>query len=392
MLNPSLTWGNLQNLTASTGDPYAPLGGMQPTAYDFIPPRVMAWNVGVQRKLGHAIVLDVAYVGSTSDDLLEYDQINAVAPGAAFKPENQDPTRTPGAVPGATALPADLLRPYKGYGSIQLWQNSAYANYHSLQAGVTRRFDKGLMFSVFYVWSKTLTTADSDWGTRLPYSTKEQNAAANYSYAVNDRPHNFVANFIYQTPKVASGALGILANEWQISGIYRFTSGRPYAITTSIPGYNTNPGQNGISNITGGSDFQARVVLTCDPGSGSSSDPYKQINTSCFAPPTVGGNGYESARYFLHAPSINNVDLSVSKGFTFGKGIRFEVRLDAFNAFNHTQFTGVNNQVSFAGINDPTVTNLPYDASGNLVRQNGFGTINGVAPPRTIQVVTRLTF
>ena len=78
-------------------------------------------------------------------------------------------------------MTTDLLRPYRGYGSIQLWQNSAYSNYHALQAGLNRRFDNGLMFSVFYIWSKTLTTADSDWGTRYPYSTKEQNAAANYS-------------------------------------------------------------------------------------------------------------------------------------------------------------------------------------------------------------------
>ena len=68
------------------------------------------------------------------------------------------------------------------------------------------------------------------------------------------------------------------------------------------------------------------------------------------------------------------------------------MRLDAFNALNKTQFTGVNSSVSFASITDRTVTNLPYDANGNLVRQNGFGTINGVAPPRTIQIVTRLTF
>jgi hypothetical protein len=302
-----------------------------------------------------------------------------------FLPANQDPTRTPGAVPGSTALPTDLLRPYQGYGGIQLWQNSAYGNYHALQTGITRRFDKGLMFSVFYVWSKTLTTADSDWGTRLPYSTKEQNAAANYSYAVNDRPHNIVTSLVYQTPKVAKGALGLLANEWQFSGIYRWVSGRPYAINWSVPGY-------GSTNIIGGTDFTARPIVTCDPGKGSSGDPYKQINTSCFAPPTVGGNGYESARYFLHAPPINQLDFSVSKSFSVGKGVRLEVRADAFNALNHTQFTGVNNSVSFAGINDPTVTNLPYDASGNLVRQNGFGTINGVAPPRTIQVVTRLTF
>jgi len=385
MLNPTLTWGTLQNLTASAGDPYAPLGGMQPTAYDFIPPRVTAWNVGMQHKLMHAIVLDLAYVGSKSDDLLEYDQINAVPEGAMFAAENQDPTRTPGAVPGSTALTTDLLRPLQGYGSIQLWQNSAYSNYHALQAGLNRRFDNGLMFSVFYVWSKTLTTADSDWGTRLPYSTEEENAVANYSYAVDHRPHNFVVNFVYQTPKVADGLLGLLANDWQISGIYRLTSGRPYAISYSVPGY-------GGTNITGGTDRPNRVIVTCDPGKGSSSDPYQQIDTSCFAPPTVGGTGYESARYFLHAPPINNLDLSLSKAFSFGKGVRLEVRLDAFNAFNKTQFTGVNSSVSFASITDKTVTNLPYDANGNLVRQNGFGTINGVAPPRTLQLVTRLTF
>jgi hypothetical protein len=68
------------------------------------------------------------------------------------------------------------------------------------------------------------------------------------------------------------------------------------------------------------------------------------------------------------------------------------VRLDAFNALNHTQFSGVNNTAVFASLTDPTITNLPYDESGNLVRYNGFGSINGVRPPRTLQLVTRLTF
>jgi hypothetical protein len=69
-----------------------------------------------------------------------------------------------------------------------------------------------------------------------------------------------------------------------------------------------------------------------------------------------------------------------------------EVRLDAFNALNHTQFNQVNNTVNFASLTDRTITNLPYDSAGNLVRPNGFGTVNGVAPPRTLQLVTRLTF
>jgi hypothetical protein len=72
--------------------------------------------------------------------------------------------------------------------------------------------------------------------------------------------------------------------------------------------------------------------------------------------------------------------------------VRFEVRLDAFNALNHTQFSGINSMAVFASLSTPTILNPPYDDSGNLVRYNGFGTINGVRPPRTIQLVARLAF
>jgi hypothetical protein len=195
-----------------------------------------------------------------------------------------------------------------------------------------------------------------------------------------------VVNFVYQSPKVASGVLGGLVNDWQLSGIYRWQSGRPYHISYSIPGI-------GASNLTGnGGQPSARVVLTGDPGPGSSGDPYRQINTAVFAPPQPGSKGDESARFFLHGPAINNLDLSLSKAFPLSRGMRFEVRLDAFNALNHTQFNGVNATVNFASLTDRTITNLPFDAAGNLVRPNGFGTVNGVAPPRTLQLVTRLTF
>jgi len=384
LLQPSVQWGQLQSLASGTGDPYPTLG-MQPTAYDFVPPRVTAWNVGLQHKVWRAVTLDIAYVGSVSKNLLEYNQINALPLGTLYKPENQDPTKAASSTPGGAALTTDLLRPYQGYGGIRLWEATAESNYHALQTSVNRRFDNGLMFSVFYVWSKTLGTANTDWSTRIPYASDEENRRINYSYTDYDRPHNFVVNFVYQLPKFSDGGLGFLVNDWQISGIYRWTSGRPYGIGWSIPGIGNN-------NLTGGTDVTPRVVLNCDPGSGSSGDPYSQIDTGCFGPPQVGSKGDESSRFFLHGPSINNLDLSVSKSFTFGKGIRLEVRLDAFNALNHTQFTGVNSTVNFASLTDPTITNLPYDASGNLVRNNGFGTINGVAPARQLQLVTRLTF
>jgi hypothetical protein len=238
------------------------------------------------------------------------------------------------------------------------------------------------MFSVFYVWSKTLGL---DWWVR-PNASDEETRRADYSYMDYDRPHTFVVNFVYQTPRVADGVLGVLANGWQISGIYRWMSGTPYPINFFIPGI-------GAANLTGSDNNQnARVVVTCDPGQGSSSDPYRQLNTSCFAPPQTPSDGTESARYFVHGPGVNNLDLSISKAITLGGRVRFEVRLDAFNALNHTQFSGVNNTAVFVSQSDPTILNLPYDAGGNLVQENGFGTISGVRPPRTIQLVTRLTF
>ena len=82
----------------------------------------------------------------------------------------------------------------------------------------------------------------------------------------------------------------------------------------------------------------------------------------------------------------------MSKVFVFPRNMRFEFRVDMFNALNHTQFTGVNATANFASLSDRTITNLPYDNNGNLVRPNGFGAITGVAAPRTLQLVTRFTF
>ncbi len=156
VLNSTVQWGTLQSLTSGTGDPN-PVLAMNPTVYDFQPPKVTQWNLGMQRKLFQNFMFDLAYVGSKSTNLLRQQQINALPFGATFAPQNQDPTRVgTSTVPGATALPTDLLRPYQGYGNIRMWDYSGYSNYHSLQTGINRRYDNGFMFSFFYVWSKAL--------------------------------------------------------------------------------------------------------------------------------------------------------------------------------------------------------------------------------------------
>ena len=203
VLSSTVQWGRLQDISggaAASADPYPTLG-LNPTAFDFDPPRVQQWNVGVQRKLPYHLVADLAYVGSHSDHQLRQEQINSIPLGAAFQAGNQDPTKAASATPGGTALPNDIMRPYSGYNNIRMWDYSGYSNYNALQAGVTRRFDKNYMFSAFYVWSKSLTINNDDFTAGWPFSTDDATIRHyDYSYANFDRPHNFVLNAIYQTP------------------------------------------------------------------------------------------------------------------------------------------------------------------------------------------------
>jgi hypothetical protein len=387
VLNSRLDWGRLQDLTGSAGDPFTTLS-LNPSAYDFKPPRTNQWNIGIQHKLFEELIVDVAYVGSTSSDLLRQSQINALPFGATFQPQNQDPTRVPSSVPGATALPTDLLRPYPGYSNIRMWDYSGYGDYKGLQTSATRRFNRGFMLSGFWVWSKAQAINNTDGAAGVPHLSYEETRHLDYGLVDYDRTHNFTINAIWQTPRATERrGLGMLANDWQISGVYRWTSGRPYTVNFSIPGI-------GAANLTGtDGNPNARIALTCDPGRGYSGDQYQQFtNTSCFAPPQPGSKGDETPRYFARNPPLNNLDLSVAKNIGIAHGAKFEIRLDIFNALDTVQFTGVNNTVNFRSLTDKTITNLPYDAQGNLVQRNGFGTINGTAPPRSLQLVTRVTF
>jgi hypothetical protein len=69
-----------------------------------------------------------------------------------------------------------------------------------------------------------------------------------------------------------------------------------------------------------------------------------------------------------------------------------QFRVDAFNVFNHPQFSGVNSTLNFASLSNPVPTNLPFDSNGNLVNANGFGTVNASRDGRVLQTAIRIQF
>ena len=412
IFTPTVSNGRLQDiipianvqtaLLAPSGLNAFGVGGEIPTVYQF--------NFGVQTKLPYHFRLDVSYVGSQSRHLLQRVNLNAIPYGALYRRENQDPSRFAGGVvpatepglnaayaaaglsfSGANALPTDLLRPYQGFGNINIHQMGGNANYNSMQVALERRFARQLFVQVSYTWSKALGVANADGDfIRIDGNTH----AANYGPLSSDRRHNLVINSIYQLPRLSKWAgdnkvIKFFGDDWQLSGIYVLQNGAPYTPTCSISGISSTTNLAGSATET-----TNRCRISGDPGSGHSHDPYRQLNAAVFSAPLPGSFGLESGRNFLVGPGINNVDLSLQKSFPFGESRHLELRVDAFNALNHTQFSGVNSNLNITSLTNPNPTNLPFDASGNFVfaNRNGFGTVNGVRDPRILQMVARFVF
>ena len=68
-------------------------------------------------------------------------------------------------------------------------------------------------------------------------------------------------------------------------------------------------------NLTGSPSYNARIVDNGDPGSGCSSDPYKQFNTAAFSGPTYRSVGLESGRNVLRGCADNTLDLAIARNF-----------------------------------------------------------------------------
>ena len=103
------------------------------------------------------------------------------------------------------------------------------------------------------------------------------------------------------------------------------------------------------------------------------------LGATVFAAPaqyTVGNAG----RNLMTGPGINNWDITISRKVPLGLGETryFLVRTEFYNAFNHTQFSGLDSTARF-------------DATGAQVNAN-FGAYTSARDPRRIQLSLRLMF
>jgi hypothetical protein len=317
-------------------------------------PTVYSYSLGIQHEIGAGLTLDLAYVGTASRHLVTSRDINAAPYGSAFQKDVQDPNCsvfTGGVVPdvqpglqpqyaaagynfngyctyGFANFTSAFLVPYKGYGQIAYLDWGGTSNYNSLQVSLQRRFSKGLTFGAVYTWSKSLTTAGSDQDTQDTF-----NALLDYRAAPWDRTHVFAANYVYDIPGLTKHFggpkwLGYLTDNYQLSGVTQFMTGAPVDLNSAFsfpPGSLTGSDQYGAIPFYYSLDAAGNLVL-----------------------PKVG-SPVRGSRDTLRGGGMQNWDMSLFKNIPFGERCSIQLRLEAYNAFNHPNFQDKNYGASVTG-------------------------------------------
>jgi hypothetical protein len=374
-----------------------------------------SWNGGVQMVLPWSSALDVSYVGTHNYNSVSFGSIsvpanndpmdlNAPDIGTAYLPQYQDPTAPASTIPGARALPTDLMRPYRGLGAIIATRPIFYTQYDSLQTSFNRRFRNGWQGGLNWTLSlrhkgntqspKHLQhNADGTIGLR-----PEQDAVDEVLSNVGLRRHLIKGNFVWDLPNVnaSSGAgrvLAAVANGWQVSGVFTGGSGAPYDVTYAYQTAGANV------NLTGSPSYRARIRAVGDIGSGCSSDQYAQFNASAFAGPTYNSLGDESGANLLNGCWDHTTDMAIARNIRFGGSRQVQFRVDLFNVFNSVVINARSTTLTYnSPATSSTITNNQFLADGSLNPARltpataGGGAATGAQAMRTVQMQLRFMF
>jgi hypothetical protein len=342
---------------------------------DYKTPYMQHWSLDWQQQVDDKTLVTIGYYGSrgvnligiTDIDLLPPGYANSLGPTACATGSSTTPTTfcQQTNIPfTAAATILDQIRPYRGYRSINMIKPIFNSDYHSLQVSATRRFVRGSQVQLAYTWSKNLTDAQTDRSSspQNPYDIRSE-----YGRAALDRRHVLTVNYTYELPWYSKqqGWTGKLLGGWEFSGITTYQTGLPFTITTS----NWDPAGLGL---LGPSASGARPQQIGDPNSGPNT--FEQwFNTSAFdrtRPATFPMIPGSAGRGTVEGPSFFKTDITFSKNFRFSENLRLQLRAEAFNVFNQTNFSSFSTNVTAAN----------------------FGFITAARDPRTMQFGVKFYF
>ena len=366
--NPVLRYSTIDQMLTPEGAAAfdtRPSSGILGLQHDAPTPKSLNYSVGIQREIGWGTVLDVTYAGSRTKNIEVSYNINDLPYGTNFidvHPENINPAT-------GTVLPADFLRPYLGYGTIAIRQNTGETDYNSMQVQLNRRYIKGLQFALAYTLAK-------GWDTRVtsPYQTEDW---FNRAPTAGTQLHNLTVSYTWDVPDGSRAWNNVVTRAaldgWQLSGNTAFVSGDWAGVT-----FTTTDNFDFYGGGAGG-----RIVLTgADPRGGDNQDPNPDgtgsyLNWAAFARPSGRLDYGNAPARFFRLPWIKNTDLSMFKNFDIS-GRKLQFRWEIYNLFNTVNWSAIN-------------TAAQFNPAGEQVNAN-FGKATTARDPRIMQAALRFSF
>lgn len=321
-------------------------------------PRVEAYNVTVQHQLTGSLSLEAAYVGNVGRHAFNGDGPNFDVNAPNFIIDSTT---------GKPLVNQNLARPfYQKFGwtqSIDYYCNCATTEYDSLQIRLEKRFSKG--YGV--IGNYTLGRGIQDSGDSYSFL---YNRALERGVNGFDRKHNITVAQNFDVPigkgrhfgnDWGRGADAVLGG-WALNGVTTWMSGLPF-----------------WPSFDGGNRPYTGPAGIVDIGTG---DPYAHQGRDQWIAGGLGGPFLAPADYVfgnypyngLRGPHFFQQDLSLFKTLKPTEKISLEIRVEAFNVFNHTNLGMPNGDVTSSEVGK--ITGLAYsggDTSSGAMRTLQFG-------------------
>jgi hypothetical protein len=305
-------------------------------------PYTMQYTLDIQRQITPTMMFQTAFVGTRGVGFPMFRQSNIV-------------NRITG------------LRPNPNLGGQPYYVDSSQTvTYYGWQNSFRKRFSHNLSFDVNYTWSKALSNAGGDTGAYYDGENSSRNQEffdlhSDRGPTVSDITHYFNADWVYGLPSLSkqNAFIRTVLGDWQATGIFSAQTGLPIIVTQT----SSTPNQRG--DYVGGqavlSDY-TKTLQYLNPAA------FQRIPVaSASGAPIRPGNFSPGA---LRAPGLWNLNFSLAKNFSLRENLKLQIRTDMFNAFNHTNLSGLR-----TSINDPL-----------------FGQLLSTMGARVMQFNARLTF
>ena len=328
---------------------------------DLATPSVLTWSLRIEQEVAAHTSLTVGYVGSHSYHQILSEDMNEPVP--VF---NAD---------GSAYYPTGSTNANPALANTTSWVSQGVGSYHSFIVDARRSFASGLQLRANYTFAHNLDDG-SAWNTSVSGNTPAfvsfpLRPKWDWGPSATDVRHAFSANGSYALPfgnghKLLSHAalpVRLAVSDWTASAIVNVQSGFPF---TPQLGYNP----------TGNGDTRNPVRPNWNPDFSGNLYPHtlsQYFNPSAFSKPATGTFGNVS-RNALKGPGLTEFDLSAKREAHLNDRLIFQLRVEVFNAFNHTNLQVPNEVVYTSASSGISPTAGVVTSTTTTSRQIQFGT------------------